>query len=85
MTNLNNSMEEQIVKKNQNMGLYMNCLAKNVDASIQVPLKVEVQPESCGIFSVRLFVFFLFFNNNEYRYIQYLLMIQCIINRTMVQ
>uniref|UniRef100_A0A2S2QT40 Period circadian protein n=1 Tax=Sipha flava TaxID=143950 RepID=A0A2S2QT40_9HEMI len=42
-TNLKNKISQEI----QNLELCMNCVIKNIDTSIQVPLKVEVQSETC--------------------------------------
>ncbi|XP_025416947.1 period circadian protein isoform X2 [Sipha flava] len=51
MTKLNNNIKKQTSKKNQKMGLCTNCLVKKMDASIQFPFKVEVQPKTCDSFS----------------------------------
>jgi hypothetical protein len=50
-TVINTNLKNKILQKIQNLELYMNCLIKNIDTSIQVPLEVEVQSETC--FSVR--------------------------------
>lgn len=51
MMDSSSNVKQQISKKCKDLAMFMNCLVDGIDPSIQVPLEVEVQPES-GSFSV---------------------------------